>query len=122
MIGLAAQALGVFGESIRVFEETSARNKGRVTQTIGPDRTIFGVIQPLNQQEQMIQAAGSRAKGDLILQTKHQLYYRDVTDSGRVTQQSYVYHLDQKWRVVDVSDYSNHTGARRYILAKYVNG
>ena len=118
----AGLAVGIFGERVTVYEETSSRTKGRANApTVDPDRTIFAVIQPLTDKMQQQNPKGDRTAGDLVLQTAGTVYYRDVKQDGtREQRQTFVRHHGEIWRVVGPQDWSNHSGKRRYVLRKYV--
>ena len=105
---VAALAVGIFGQTIPVYEETSSRTKGRANApTVAADRNIFGVIQPLTDKKQD--------------QRPTDVYYRDVTQGGsREQRQTFVRHQGEIWRVTGPQDWSNHSGQRRFALTKYV--
>lgn len=120
--GAAGLAVGIFGQKVTVYEETSSRTKGRANApAVGADRIIFGVIQPLVDKRQEQKPAGSRTKGELVLQTADDIYYRDVAQSGsREQRQTFVRHQGEIWRVTGPQNWSNHSGKRRFALTKYV--
>lgn len=120
--GIAGLAVGIFGQKVTVYEETSSRVKGRTqAPVVSSDRTIFGVIQPLTDKMQAQRPTGSKTDGDLVLQTGDTVHYRDITQEGtREQRQTFVRHQGEIWRVVGPQDWSNHSGKRRYVLAKFV--
>mgnify|MGYP003629976293 CR=1 FL=1 len=119
---VAALAVGIFGQTIPVYEETSSRTKGRANApTVAADRNIFGVIQPLTDKKQDQRPTGAKTAGELVLQTAADVYYRDVTQGGsREQRQTFVRHQGEIWRVTGPQDWSNHSGQRRFALTKYV--
>lgn len=120
---IAGLAVNVFGQKeIAVYEETSTRVKGRVQDpTVGADRFIFGVIQPLTDKTQEQRRTGSKTQGDLVLQTDHPIYYRDVTQADvRETVQTFVRHQGEVWRVIGPQNWTNHSGKQRYVIRKFV--
>lgn len=122
MLRLAGLAVGMLGQNITVYEETSARQKGRaLPPVVGKDRTIFGAIQSANDKAQQQKPEGSRTDGELILQTSATIYYRNVTNgNNRETRQTFVKYQGETWRVKGVRDGTDHSGKRRYTLSKYV--
>lgn len=120
--GIAGLAVGMFGQAVTVYDETSSRVKGRTqAPTVGADRSIFGVIQPLTDKLQRQRPTGAKTDGQLVLQTADVVYYRDVVQGGaRETRQTFVRHQGEVWRVVGPQNWTNHSGKQRYSLAKYV--
>ena len=120
--GVAGLAVGIFGQTIPAYEETSSRTKGRANApTVGADRNIFGVIQPLTDKRQDQRPTGSKTAGELVLQTADIVYYRDVNQAGdREQRQTYVRHQGEVWRVTGPQNWANHSGKQRYALTKYV--
>lgn len=121
---IAGLAVGIFGEIVVVYDETSSRVKGRAqAPTVDPDRNVFGVIQPLTDKTQSQRPTGARTDGSLVLQTSDPVYYRDVTHGGvREQRQTFVRHQGEVWRAVGPQDWANHSGVRRYVLQKYTGG
>ena len=119
--GIAGLAVGIFGQKVVVYDETSTREKGKATATAGPNRQIFGVIQSAGDKRQDQRPTGSKTTGELILQTAGTIYYRDVSQSGnRELRQTFVHHQGEVWRVVGPQNWANHSGKQRYTLKKYV--
>ncbi len=120
--GVAGLAVGIFGQNITVYEETSSRTKGRANApVVSADRTIFGVIQPLTDKRQDQRPTGSKTAGELVLQTADAVYYRDVVQGGaREQRQTFVRHQGEIWRVTGPQNWTNHSGKRRFVLTKYV--